>query len=737
MINSISISNVATYPGSPQVMGDLAKINFIFGSNGSGKTTITRIACDETPYPSCKVAWEGRIPMQVLAYNRDFVSQNFKESPELKGIFTLGEKAVETLKKIAEAKLELDRKVEALKSLTLALQGEDGVSGMRGELVQIENEFRNNCWAQKQKHDAKFAAAFEGFRNNAERFKNKILLERGKNSAPVQPLAQLEKKADTVFGPAPSPEQNLPAPKLDLLMAHEESPILKKRVIGKNDVDIAAMINKLGNSDWVKEGRKFYEANESVCPFCQQPTSERFKKSLGDYFDQTFLADTEAIDNLLERYTFDSTLVQKNILAVIATQSKFLDIEAVKSQKSLLDSKITINLQRLASKKKEPSQLIALESISNVAADITKLIHDANAAVSEHNKMVSNLTQERAALTTQVWKHIVEVELRDTLNSYDTKHQACCKAIEAISKKCEELKGNIRAKEAEIRALEKETTSIQPTIDGINALLSSFGFNGFSLAKAAEGPYYKLIRANGMDAKETLSEGEETFVTFLYFYHLLKGSESSSGMTTDRIVFFDDPVSSLDSDILFVVSSLVKGLFDEVRAGTGNIKQVFILTHNVYFHKEVTFNPKRTYEALSDESFWIVRKSGLESRVERHASNPIKTSYQLLWSEVKREDRNNLAIQNTLRRILENYFKILGGVDPDNICSLFEGKEKLVCRSLFSWVNDGSHFAHDDVYVSIDGSMVEMYLHVFKSVFEKSGHLAHYQMMMGEPGTSK
>jgi wobble nucleotide-excising tRNase len=89
-------------------------------------------------------------------------------------------------------------------------------------------------------------------------------------------------------------------------------------------------------------------------------------------------------------------------------------------------------------------------------------------------------------------------------------------------------------------------------------------------------------------------------------------------------------------------------------------------------------------------------------------------------------------IQNTLRRILENYFKILGGVDPDKICGMFEGKEKLICNSLFSWVNDGSHFAHDDLYVSIDSSMVDTYLKVFREIFKKSDHLAHYKMMMAD-----
>ncbi len=35
---------------------------------------------------------------------------------------------------------------------------------------------------------------------------------------------------------------------------------------------------------------------------------------------------------------------------------------------------------------------------------------------------------------------------------------------------------------------------------------------------------YKIIRPGGMDAKETLSEGEYNFISFLYFYHLVYGA---------------------------------------------------------------------------------------------------------------------------------------------------------------------------------------------------------------------
>lgn len=735
MIESIQIQGVATYNNTSGSLSGLSKFNFLFGSNGSGKTTITRVIADEDEFPTCSVTWKGGTKLQAMVYNRDFVAQNFSPSAELKGIFTLGEKNVDILNKIVSAKVELDALTNKIENLNLGLIGEDGASGKKGELATLNEQFKNKCWSAYKKHKAKLADAFKGFRNSEENFRDRIVKERVSNSATLESLASLEKRAETVFGSTPTVEQSAPSIDAEKVVVHEANAILGKRVIGKNDVDIAAMIRKLGNSDWVREGRTFYEVNEKVCPFCQQSTTEAFARSLNEYFDETFVTDSKAIDDLVSNYMTDSARLQQQIVTVIATPSKFLNVEKLKVEKDLLDSKFTINMQRLALKKKEPSQIVELESVGNVVATIKALITSANVLITDHNRMVENLAQERRSLTSQVWKYLLEVELKTDLADYDTKRDGLTKAIAGMETSIAKATTDKKTKAAEIRALEKETTSIQPTIDGINALLSSFGFRGFSLAKAGNGTCYKLIRQDGADAKETLSEGERSFVTFLYFYHLLKGSDSETGMTADRVVVFDDPVSSLDSDILFIVGSLIKGLFDEVRAGTGHIKQIFVLTHNVYFHKEVTFNPKRrNNEAMhTEETFWVVRKCDLVSKLEKHNSNPIKTSYELLWSEVRRQDRSNLTIQNTLRRILENYFKIQGGIDPDKICAMFvDGKERMICKALFSWVNDGSHFAHDDLYVTIDDSMVETYLTVFRAIFEKSGHPAHYKMMMGD-----
>lgn len=731
MIDSITISGVATYSTPPESLNGLSRFNFIFGSNGTGKTTISRVVAEETKFPACKIEWKAGTKLQALVYNHDFVERNFTQSVELKGVFTLGEKQLDTLSKIAVAKGELDTLTKKSEKLTQGLKGVDGSGGKEAELATLETGFKEKCWAQKQKHDATLRGGFEGYRNSSEKFKNKVLQEQAANSATLLTLKELEKKSESIFGPTPLSEISVPTVETSKLLAHEKNPILKKRVVGKEDVDIAGMIKKLGNSDWVRQGREFYEANDKVCPFCQQTTADSFAQSLNEYFDETFVIDSKAIEEIANDYAADAIQIQQQLAAIIASPFKFLDVEKLESEKAILDAKVSLNNQRLVGKKKEASQVIELESLSNVCISINTLIDAANIQVTAHNKVVANLESERSTLTVQIWKYVLE-ELKADLAAFKSAKDSLEKAIVGMTSQIATANIDRIKKDAEIRELEKQTTSVQPTIDSINNLLTSFGFESFEIAKSSSGDSYKLVRSDGSDAKATLSEGERTFVTFLYFYHLLKGSESDSGMTRDRVVIFDDPVSSLDSDILFIVGSLIKGLFEEVRTGTGYVKQIFVLTHNVYFHKEITFNPDRRKEAMGEETFWVVRKVAGNSKIEKHRANPIKTSYELLWSEVRRADRSNLTIQNSLRRILENYFKILGDVDPDKICAMFDGKEKLVCRSLFSWVNDGSHFAHDDLYVSIENAMVETYLKVFREIFKRSDHLAHYKMMMGD-----
>ena len=295
--------------------------------------------------------------------------------------------------------------------------------------------------------------------------------------------------------------------------------------------------------------------------------------------------------------------------------------------------------------------------------------------------------------------------------------------MQSKNQRLEELKRQINEKESEV-------TSVVHTVNEINRILRLFGFKNFKLAESDQKGFYKIIRPNGEDAQETLSEGEYTFITFLYFYQLIKGSTEKTGIISDRIVVIDDPISSLDSNVLFIVSNLVKQILKDCQEKRNGIKQVFVLTHNVYFHKEITFKGSRESNT-KEETFWMIRKLNGKSTISEYKDNPIQTTYELLWSELYDIQKINTAtIFNTLRRILEYYFNILGGIKYEECINKFEGEDKLICRSLISWINDGSHFIGDDLEMPMDSEKIEKYLEVFRLIFEKLGHGEHYKMMI-------
>ena len=508
----------------------------------------------------------------------------------------------------------------------------------------------------------------------------------------------------------------------------ENSAIFQTRIIGKDDVDIAKMIFKLNNSDWVRQGVGYFKATDEFCPFCQQTTTESFRKQLDEYFDESYTQQIQILKTANEKYNLECETLLNAIANYIALNNQFIDQNSLTGLKDLIASKHQKNLLILEKKIKEPTTKIELDSISEYINKLKEIVDQAILKTKEHNKLIDNIDAERKLLISKIWAFIIN-ELKAGNTTYTIEKDAIEKAIKGVTTKISTTESEIRSLRVDIQNSESKVTSVKPTIDAINKTLSGFGFTNFSLAETKTPGSYKVIRENGLDAKNTLSEGEKTFITFLYFYHLTSGSFETDKITTSKILVIDDPISSLDSSVLFIVSNLVRKLITDCREGKSNIKQVFVLTHNVYFHKEVTF--KKQSDKTKGDSFWIVRKVGNISAIENYPENPVQTSYDLLWQEIRDKVKiNKLTVFNTLRRILEYYFKILGKIKDDELLNKFEGEDKVVSNSLLSWINDGSHSINDDIFITTDDETVEKYLRVFKKIFEVESQIEHYNMMM-------
>ena len=107
MIKSIKILNEASFKEEVMIK-NLQKVNIIYGANGTGKSTISRVLSDtEGKFPECFIDWTDDTPLDVLTYNKDFRDRNFVEN--MPGIFTLGEATIEEEKIIKEKNEQLNQ----------------------------------------------------------------------------------------------------------------------------------------------------------------------------------------------------------------------------------------------------------------------------------------------------------------------------------------------------------------------------------------------------------------------------------------------------------------------------------------------------------------------------------------------------------------------------------------------------------------------------------------------------
>ena len=67
-------------------------------------------------------------------------------------------------------------------------------------------------------------------------------------------------------------------------------------------MEIAKLIQRLNINDWVNEGKKHLQEDET-CPFCQEETiTQDFRNQLEGYFDETFISDTKKAKDLNDEY---------------------------------------------------------------------------------------------------------------------------------------------------------------------------------------------------------------------------------------------------------------------------------------------------------------------------------------------------------------------------------------------------------------------------------------------------
>jgi len=729
-------------------------INFFYGNNGTGKSTIARsIKANEG------LVWQpgkSQSDYTVLVYDQDFINANFQNYGNLRGVFTVGEVNISIQNQVKE---KSEQKAAENKKLTEATETMERKETEKGILYAT---FQDNCWNRTKVIRETFDETQSGYKRKIQ-FANNVLIV-----SPIQhDFDELRELYEIAFD---KNSQVYPFFKKIETQMHEVVAngieLLGKSITSSSETPFAYFVKALNATDWVRQGyERFADSANGKCPYCQQKLPDDFENQIAACFDAQYQQDIDVLRQFRKSYESDMRSLIEQLKANLSNAYPKLNLATYSDKVALLEKQIENNTQRIDEKLREPSTVITIENVQAILDEINDIITEFNRQIKENNDIVNARQQKQNECKQKVWE-LIAYTLRDEVSAFRKSLSGFEIEIKALAQQITESKKASQILNIEIAELNKRIISTKPAIDSINNILRDSGFQGFCLReKSGHENVYEVIRTDGKIA-DNLSEGERNFIAFLYFYHLVRGSFNDSDIGKDKIVIIDDPVSSMDSSALFIVSTIVREMVEicynnanylEQRVHGDYIKQIFILTHNVYFHREITYNQLGRYHCVS---FYVINKSNNISTVrlcerrnpkiptENENFNPVQNSYAALWAEY-RELNGTIPLMNVIRRILEYYFMQLCGYDGADIRKriLEDNKDKFVeitedgktdyskyhlASAMLSYITAQSMGICDGLHYVDDCTDTEQCKEVFKMIFETLEQGQHYRMMMGE-----
>ncbi|MCL2469114.1 MAG: AAA family ATPase [Alphaproteobacteria bacterium] len=672
------LKNIGSFKGfTPPKDLAFKEVNLFYGYNGSGKTTLTRVlsslgdgVCfvDFTGWEidiscngvSIKDFTATNIGGKVKVFNEDFVANNLElKSQKAKKLSAVVGAGNIGIKKELE---ELEEKKERLKDKTGELKAKGEMDAAVTAYNNLETEVARNIRSSLQiaktqdytkKHFATYYTAYK-----ASPVKKTITEDEYQKKASFYVAGaklEIEGKYTTALNRLGSilPLANY-ATIFDLLKA----PIKRKGAHLKEEV-----------IKWIEEGAKLHEDDHDACKFCGQGIAGATWKARTTEIQELIKKDDEfewldgsltAAKTAMAEYTdimktFSCDLAEAHFL----TKDLFKEYQTVRTTFDAAYSDFGGAFRELADKVEEKDKRKDTEILFNDTEGFNNKVIQLNNAITNTINAIgkNNLDVQESDRLKQQGKELVinfhiqqnEVELNRAESDMGAKTAAYKQAVADLQALDEDINKKKAALENQADIITEINTLLEKTLDVGLVFKIEAGASEYQLERKIDG-------APNQPANN-LSEGEKNLIAFLYFLVSLKSS--SKAEKKNEIIVIDDPVSSLDSNNIFVLQDLVVKIL--VQYG-----QQFFLTHNFYFFAKVQEALRASLRGLDKkeedalEIFEVKKVKGRGSEIRR-AGKYIKSyiseymslidSLKAIWEE--NDDEKNVATGNMVRRVLE------------------------------------------------------------------------------------
>lgn len=696
------------------------RISFIFGKNGTGKSTITA---------------------EIKKLDREYdvsVFQGFAniidENRRLNAV-VLGEENAEISRQIENKKIELETKNLEIESINNTLQKpeDENISNYWTKKTKAENEYK----AENKKIDdfySKSAAKIKNINNPsvAQSTYNKRNFQNDITDAAILSKEELEQNIATIKSEVKK-APDIKFPKVDFVALKDEANrILKKSVIER--VKLCRLENNAEKREFAQRGLNIHKKGD-ICAFCGNKIEDTTWDELESYFSTDEVkAFQDEIQNKIDE--IDKKLKEISELNIDVDNfypsfvSKAKEIE-YKLEKEKNETAIFLNMVRKALDEKlkylfEERQVIEEDYSSNIV-DIEKQY-----AIIKRNNNENDLTQKQKEAVNKIRMHYVKECLKEF--NYDDESDKLNKLSETKTLRSNEynyekekitgaggLNEIVNSIRNEIIRLQNSTKNETVLAENINKKLKHMvSFELVHVENEDSKGYYRVKNSStGCEREITeLSTGEKNVIAFLYFIEKLDEIKENPS-NKPRVIVFDDPMSSNDDGMQYLIieelQKLMKRLYET--------DHFILLTHNKHFYLNVKYGHK-----YNKDRFIRFQSDGKKTyfKILNNENEDYKTSYESLWFELKLlfsiDTTTADLLLNPIRRIIETFTKF-NAIDKGNFCNPVDGAMKLF--------NVNSH-SIDDVEAELNGKTKREIIQMFYDCFSANDKAEHFKKFWNE-----
>lgn len=734
MIKTISIQGYKSFPNDRPVVitFDTSKrVAMLYGVNGAGKSAIGQVIHHNgnniEPVAHCSIALTRDEPYQYLVYNDDFVEQTFRNRSDMPGIFTIGRPEAAALKRAEELEKDIEGRRDRQEVLT-ALRAE-----REAEKTRAHNAVLDGVWPAYTDHKNGALKEWVSGLGNAKQkvFDTLDAVVLGDDEVPPTVADLTLRMADV--GDAGATAKTTFSMAMSNFDALEQSALWGKSIVGSGDSRLAPLIGELGNMDWVSEGKLHLENSKGKCPFCQEGLPHDFADQLTRLFDASYERDVAEVKRLMQDYS------QKIEALDVAMKAVFVDEPFAKEHADLervwanLHLRLSKNLGLMQRKVQSPREALSIPSSTEDLGSVSQAIGEVNERIATFNARISDRGNERTRIKRDFWKRM-RYDHKGTLAVHASAKASTEDAIRAHDEELTDLRGKVRDGDAELVQLRASTAGTDQAVEAINRRLLSLGIEAFKIKKQdGNGNLYHLERGGvGSNDYRSLSEGEKTLITFLYFVERISASASADSNTpfNRKIVVIDDPISSLSHNYVYDIASIiVHDVIGRKDEDGKEFKQVIVLTHSLFFHHEII----QAHGKPKQIEFKRVLKHA-NSEVLPMEKDDLLNDYEAFWQvirDAKLGRAGRATIANAMRCIFERFFYFTRRQDDFKDALRKISGDEHAFTPLARYLDRQSHA--DAINRTDFGDYdVVYYLAKFEAVFKETNQLAHYHAMLDE-----